>query len=146
MVGMCVAANQLLSVTELYHRCLCSPLGVYSPTDASPDIWLRPDNPFLLSYVAYHYFRSLGWVVKSGTKFCVDFLLYKKGPVFSHAECVATDRFAVLVIPYYQDPDDAVESPFSKYHNSGEKSWVWFSTMNRVNSQVQKVRFSLMRP
>jgi tRNA-splicing endonuclease subunit Sen2 len=53
---------------------------------------MRPDNPFLTSYVVYHYFRSLGWVVKSGTKFCVDYLLYKKGPVFSHAECVCPDQ------------------------------------------------------
>ena len=46
----------------------------------------RFDNPFLVHYVAYHHFRSLGWIVKSGIKFCVDYLLYKRGPVFSHAE------------------------------------------------------------
>jgi tRNA-splicing endonuclease subunit Sen2 len=46
----------------------------------------RPDNPFLISYIAYHHYRSLGWVVKTGIKFCVDWLLYKKGMVFSHAE------------------------------------------------------------
>ena len=44
------------------------------------------DNPFLVHYVAYHHYRSLGWVVKGGIKFCVDYLLYKKGPVFTHAE------------------------------------------------------------
>lgn len=48
----------------------------------------RFDNPFLVSYIAYHHYRSLGWVVKSGIKFCVDYLLYKRGPVFQHAECV----------------------------------------------------------
>lgn len=46
----------------------------------------RPDNPFLLSYIAYHHYRSLGWAVKSGLKFCADWLLYKRGPVFGHAE------------------------------------------------------------
>ena len=46
----------------------------------------RLDNPFLVYYVAYHHYRSLGWVVKGGIKFCVDYLLYKRGPVFSHAE------------------------------------------------------------
>lgn len=46
----------------------------------------RPDNPFLVSYAAYHHYRSLGWVVKTGIKFCCDWLLYKKGLVFSHAE------------------------------------------------------------
>ena len=47
---------------------------------------MRSDNPFLISYVAYHHYRSLGWVVKTGIKFCVDWLLYKRGLVFSHAE------------------------------------------------------------
>jgi tRNA-splicing endonuclease subunit Sen2 len=47
---------------------------------------LRFDNPFLLKYVVYHHYRSLGWVVKGGIKFCVDYLLYKRVPVFSHAE------------------------------------------------------------
>jgi tRNA-splicing endonuclease subunit Sen2 len=50
----------------------------------------RPDNPFLINYIAYHHYRSLGWVVKTGIKFCVDWLLYKKGMVFSHAEYVAS--------------------------------------------------------
>jgi tRNA-splicing endonuclease subunit Sen2 len=46
----------------------------------------RFDNPFLVNYAVYHHFRSLGWVVKGGIKFCVDLLLYKRGPVFHHAE------------------------------------------------------------
>lgn len=46
----------------------------------------RFDNPFLVNYVIYHHYRSLGWVVKSGIKFCVDYLLYKRGPIFAHAE------------------------------------------------------------
>ena len=46
---------------------------------------LYPDDPFLISYVCYHQFRSLGWVVKPGIKFCCDWLLYRRGPVFSHS-------------------------------------------------------------
>jgi tRNA-splicing endonuclease subunit Sen2 len=46
---------------------------------------LRPDDPFLVSYVTYHHFRSLGWVVKPGIKFAADWLLYRRGPVFSHS-------------------------------------------------------------
>lgn len=53
-------------------------------------------------------------------------------------------RFAVLVMPSYENESDAVGSPFAKYHNAGEKSWVWFSTMNRVNSQVQKVQTAIL--
>lgn len=46
------------------------------------------DNPFIVNYIVYHHYRSLGWVIKGGIKFCVDYLLYKRGPVFSHAEYV----------------------------------------------------------
>lgn len=49
---------------------------------------LQFDNPFLIHYMVYHHYRSLGWVVKGGIKFCVDYLLYKRGPVFAHAEYV----------------------------------------------------------
>jgi len=63
---------------------------VPSPYSLSPNLdppeHRRFDNPFLVNYVAYHHYRSLGWVVKNGIKFCVDYLLYKRGPVFSHAE------------------------------------------------------------
>lgn len=52
---------------------------------AAPTTSLRPDDPFLVSYVAYHHFRSLGWVVKPGIKFSCDWLLYRRGPVFSHS-------------------------------------------------------------
>ena len=84
--------NSVIPLVTLYQLCMDSPLHISSPSVTS----IRPDNPFLLSYIVYHHFRSLGWVVKNGTKFCVDYLLYKRGPVFSHAE------FAVLVIPEYE--------------------------------------------
>ncbi|KAI0766581.1 hypothetical protein BD413DRAFT_480627 [Trametes elegans] len=91
----------------------------------------RFDNLFLVHYAAYHYYRALGWVVKGGIKFCVDYLLYKRGPVFHHAE------FAVVVIPVYEDPADQESSPFN-LPNANTFSWTWLSTVNRVNSQVQK--------
>lgn len=43
-------------------------------------------NRFILEYVVYHHYRSLGWCARSGVKFGCDFLLYKRGPPFSHAE------------------------------------------------------------
>ncbi|KAI0255819.1 hypothetical protein BJV78DRAFT_1273358 [Lactifluus subvellereus] len=92
---------------------------------------LRPDNPFLVNYVFLHHYRSLGWVVKNGVKFCVDYILYKRGPVFHHAE------FAVVLIPVYEDPADAESSPFT-LSNVEPFTWQWLSTINRVNSQVQK--------
>ncbi|KAH6916132.1 tRNA-intron endonuclease [Coprinopsis sp. MPI-PUGE-AT-0042] len=71
------------------------------------------------------------WVVKGGIKFCVDYLLYKRGPVFSHAE------FALVVMPVYEDEQDQEES-ITKPQNAEPFAWSWLSTINRVNSQVQK--------
>lgn len=48
------------------------------------------------------------------------------------------DRFAVLVIPVYEDPDDEKSSPFGKHPNGNDRNWVWFSSVNRVNTQVLK--------
>lgn len=122
-------------------------LTVYDNDDAMTlqDIWvsfqcahlppvvqppLQFNNPFLVHYIVYHHYRSLGWVVKGGIKFCVDYLLYKRGPVFSHAE------FALVICPVYEDPNDDDGS----LPHSEPFTWSWLSTLNRVNSQVQKVR------
>ena len=47
-------------------------------------------------------------------------------------------RFAVVVLPVYEDPEDQKTSPFN-LNNADPFSWTWLSTINRVNSQVQKV-------
>lgn len=99
--------------------------------DSKLDNLDRLDNPFLVNYAVYHHYRSLGWVIKSGIKFCVDMVLYKRGPVFHHAE------FAVVVCPTYEDEADKRTSPF-KLHNTDELSWQWLNTINRVNSQAKK--------
>ena len=40
---------------------------------------------FDVKYAVYHHFRRKNFVVKDGTKFGADFLLYKEGPPFYHA-------------------------------------------------------------
>ncbi len=45
----------------------------------------------------------------------------------------------MVVIPVYEDPADQESSPFN-LPNANTFSWTWLSTVNRVNSQVQKVR------
>ncbi len=98
-----------------------------SPSD------LRPDDPFLLSYVVYHHFRSLGWVVRPGVKFAVDYLLYNRGPVFSHAE------FAVIILPSYRHPYWYSNTKLAESSKKREcKSWRWLHCINRVQSQVRK--------
>jgi hypothetical protein len=47
-------------------------------------------------------------------------------------------RFAVVVCPVYEDPDDQQDS---QMQNSTPFGWSWLSTVNRVNSQVMKVLF-----
>ena len=102
----------------------------YQPPTTSS---LRPDDPFLLSYVTYHHFRSLGWVVRPGLKFGVDWLLYLRGPVFSHAE------FAVIVLPAYTDMYWRETEEVRKDTERREKrSWWWVHCVNRVQSQVRK--------
>ena len=56
--------------------------------------------------------------------------------------CKSHSRFAVLVIPVYEDPSDEASSPFGQHANGNERSWVWFSSLNRVNTQVLKVRWA----
>ncbi|GAA5987499.1 hypothetical protein JCM10908_001979 [Rhodotorula pacifica] len=138
---------------------LSLPPSPSTPYPATVDPRLnRLDSPFLLSYAAYHHFRSMGWVARSGTKFCVDWVLYGQGgPVGGHAE------FAVLILPTYVDPRDAQSNPFRSTstlavhsdpelraaaaveddeHLQGEgerkNSWRWFHTVNRVCSGVKK--------
>ncbi|KAI0060932.1 tRNA-intron endonuclease catalytic domain-like protein [Artomyces pyxidatus] len=118
-----------LTLEELWAQCQSAHHPPYIQL-TSPQL-SRTDNPFLLNYVFFHHYRSLGWVVKSGLKFCVDYLLYKRGPVFHHAE------FAMLLVPSYEDPEDAKTSPYN-LPNVGPFTWQWLSTINRVNSQVQK--------
>lgn len=94
---------------------------------------LCPDDPFLLSYVVYHHFRSLGWVVRPGIKFAVDYLLYNRGPAFSHAE------FAVVVVPSYRHPYwHSTATLAAASHKRESRSWWWLHCVNRVQSQVRK--------
>lgn len=102
----------------------------YFPPRSPSDV--HPDDPFLLSYVVYHHFRSLGWVVRSGIKFGVDWLLYNRGPVFSHAE------FAVFILPSYRHPYWQSTAELTESKNKERRSWWWLHCVNRVQSQVRK--------
>lgn len=93
----------------------------------------EPDDPFMLSYATYHHFRSMGWVVRSGIKFGVDYLLYNRGPAFSHAD------FAVTVIPSYSDPHwNDTDQQRKSLESKSKKSWWWLHGINRVQAQVLK--------
>ncbi|KAJ5145868.1 uncharacterized protein N7515_000432 [Penicillium bovifimosum] len=94
---------------------------------------IQPDDPFMISYTVYHHFRSLGWVIRSGVKFGTDYLLYNRGPVFSHAE------FAVVVIPSYIHPYWSETEERKNYTAEKQaRSWWWLHCVNRVQAQVLK--------
>lgn len=75
-----------MTLPEIWEAFQMAHLVPHLQAPPAPIHALRPDNPFLVNYVFFHHYRSLGWVVKNGVKFCVDYLLYKRGPVFHHAE------------------------------------------------------------
>ncbi|KAF9691364.1 hypothetical protein EKO04_010846 [Ascochyta lentis] len=94
---------------------------------------IAPDNSFILKYVVYHHFRSLGWVVRPGIKFAVDYLLYLRGPAFHHAE------FGVQIIPSYSHPYWSETPERVAYRKEKEnKDWWWFHRVNRVQTAVMK--------
>lgn len=99
------------------------------PTSPPPEL----NNSFLTSYAAYHYFRSHGWVIRSGVKFSVDYLLYNRGPVFSHAD------FAVVIVPSYtHNYWSATQERAAAVQRKTAKSWWWLHCISRVQAQVQK--------
>lgn len=81
------------------------------------------DDLLLCQYAVYHHFRSKGWCVKSGVKFGTDYLMYKKGPPFTHAE------FTSLVVPTYQDESK---------NRALAPEWWWSLSIGRVIGGVKK--------
>ena len=124
-----ISTAQLLTLFSTHST--FPPLPTASP-NANPR--LSPSNPFIVSYAVYHHFRSLGWVVRSGIKFGVDYLLYQRGPAFAHAQ------FSVVVVPSYSHAywrgKGAEEA--EKGQKGKGKSWWWSHAVNRVQSQVLK--------
>ena len=102
----------------------------YFPPQTPVD--LTPYDPFLLSYVTYHHFRSLGWVVRPGIKFAVDWLLYLRGPAFAHAE------FAVVILPAFRDRYWWENGREESTRRHEKKDWWWFHCLQRVQAQVRK--------
>jgi tRNA-splicing endonuclease subunit Sen2 len=109
---------------------LCRQYSYFPPL---PSEKLSPDDPFLLHYVVYHHFRSLGWVVRDGIKFSVDYLLYERGPVFKHA------AFAIVIVPSYTDAHWHQQNQQTiTQRRKASRDWHWFHSINRVQSHVLK--------
>ncbi|XP_077517387.1 tRNA splicing endonuclease subunit 2 isoform X2 [Amblyomma americanum] len=82
------------------------------------------DN-FPARYAVYHHFRSKGWVVRAGSKFAADYLLYKDGPPFYHAS------FSVVVRRVWADNlEEQIDHRL--------QSWPALSGLIRVNGNASK--------
>lgn len=92
------------------------------------ELWRRfrdLDPCFHAKYVAYHYYRSRGWVPRCGLKFGVDFLLYVSGPAHYHA------TFSVVVEEMTNDMEKVSTRRETSYAPSA-------SGLSRVTEQVNK--------
>ncbi|CAK7199218.1 tRNA splicing endonuclease subunit sen2 [Sporothrix eucalyptigena] len=121
--------QQALSTPRVFE--LCRQFSHYPPRlPTTSTLSLSTDDPFLIHYVVYHHFRSLGWVPRHGIKFGVDWMLYGKGPALDHAE------FGVLVLPSYSHPTWKAKEGDAKSRSA--TSWHLLNSVNRVLSTVFK--------
>ncbi|NXG35960.1 SEN2 endonuclease, partial [Dromaius novaehollandiae] len=88
---------------------------------------------FKTTYMAYHYFRSKGWVPKVGLKYGTDLLLYRKGPPFYHAS------YSVIAELVDDNFEGSPRRPLS---------WKSLSGLNRttVNASKELMLCYLIRP
>eukprot|EP00042_Codosiga_hollandica_P042616 m.394124 g.394124 ORF g.394124 m.394124 type:complete len:174 (+) comp56369_c0_seq15:1202-1723(+) len=96
------------------------------PTGVLWKRFLQLKPRFVETYVAYHHFRSCGWVPKSGLKFGVDFLLYREGPESFHS------AHSVLVNMVDE------ETKLSASSSTRTMTWASLTNLGRLGSQVAK--------
>ncbi|CAI4579845.1 ASN_HP2_G0034600.mRNA.1.CDS.1 [Saccharomyces cerevisiae] len=97
-----------LPVLDISPACLAGKLFQF-------DAKYKDIHSFIRSYVIYHHYRSHGWCVRSGIKFGCDYLLYKRGPPFQHAE------FCVMGLDH-----------------DVSKDYTWYSSIARVVGGAKK--------
>jgi tRNA splicing endonuclease len=136
--------------------------GVPMDTEQCWQAFRRAQPTFSSSYAVYHHLRSAGWVPKTGLKFGVEFLAYRRGPVFFHSSYSVMVRTvdAVTLQPVQPiqpvgptdgdgngangnrdgearplRPEHRPEHPHQ--HHRGMR-WSELSCVNRLSSQVAK--------
>lgn len=83
--------------------------------------FMEKEKNFISLYAAYHHFRSKGWVVRTGIKYGVDFMLYRKGPPFYHSS------YSVIIVNENEEEQ-----------NSFPTDWTSLCCLNRITEQVSK--------
>ena len=87
----------------------------------------RPD--FLTLYLAYHHFRSKGWIPRTGLQYGVDFVLYQRHPALAHSD------YSVLIQPLENNNNSSdVASTLVR----PPMTWHDLQVTNRLTGQVGK--------
>ncbi|CAB3380052.1 Hypothetical predicted protein [Cloeon dipterum] len=86
------------------------------------DLFCQVEPNFPARYAVYHHLRSKGWVVKSGSKFGAEFVVYKDGPSHYHASSVVV-----------------IETHLKRLQ------WQRLLTLNRIAETTSKVLYSLKK-
>mgnify|MGYP002803981758 FL=1 len=117
---------------------LCYGLGCLSVNHAEQKLSLsslwsefrRRNVNFVRNYVAYHYYRSKGWVPQSGLKYGSDLVLYKKGMPYFHSS------YAVITTLV----DEKGDWLKSETNSANDRQWTWknLTSLNRLNEHVAK--------
>jgi tRNA-splicing endonuclease subunit Sen2 len=94
---------------------------------ADSEVWqqfreLRSD--FLIQYLAYHHFRSKGWIARTGQQFGADYVLYQRHPAIAHSD------YSVIIIPLTSSSDTDLRRP--------DLDWCDIQILNRMSVQVHK--------
>ncbi|KAI7823984.1 tRNA intron endonuclease [Kickxella alabastrina] len=105
------------------------------------DLWKLFDSleaDFEIKYAAYYYYRSKGWVVRSGIKFGSDFLLYNNGPAHSHAQYSVVVRHRKCLSDKEIDTQENEEDGYGGESRRLVDTWQYMFALTRVTAQVQK--------
>lgn len=86
-------------------------------------LFTKVQSNFIQMYVAYHHFRSKGWVVRFSKIYGLDFVLYQDGVAFHHAS------YCVIVKLVYEDTYSSQDA---------QLSWQQIGAMCRINERAGK--------
>ncbi|CAL1538718.1 unnamed protein product, partial [Lymnaea stagnalis] len=112
-------------------RILDPEMKVLSLTEMWQKFQILKDE-FIPHYVAYHYFRSKGWVPKSGLKFGCDLILYKEGPPFFHGS------YSVIVSSVKEKSVLPCTRSDGFNFDQRQANWIYLAGVNRITEQVAK--------
>jgi tRNA splicing endonuclease len=90
------ASGETVPIEQLWERYCRASLVMASPFSYNLEVVDRAamiKNDFIAQHVAYHFYRTQGWVVRTGIKYGCHWMLYRRGPVFDHG------AYAVTVVP-----------------------------------------------